>query len=179
MSYETIQSSKMFQGRAFDVRVDEVRLPNGASTSLDIVEHVNAVTILPIDSDGQIWFVRQYRHPTGEEILELPAGTLEAGEDPSACAHREIQEEIGMGAGSLVKIGSYFLAPGYSTEYMFVYLATDLFPSTLPQDEDEFLTVVRHPLSRVFECVRSGELQDAKTLASLYLAQPFLDAASW
>jgi ADP-ribose pyrophosphatase len=179
MNYETIQSSKMFHGRAFDVRVDEVRLPNGASTSLDIVEHVNAVTILPIDSDGQIWFVRQYRHPAGLEILELPAGTLEDGEDPIACAHREIQEEIGMGAKSLRKIGSYFLAPGYSTEYMFVYLAMDLFPSTLPQDEDEFLTVVRHPLSCVFEWVRSGELQDAKTLASLYLAQPFLDAVSW
>ena len=175
MKFETIQSSKMYQGRAFSVRVDEVRLPNGASTYLDIVEHVNAVTILPIDTDGQIWFVRQYRHPAGVEILELPAGTLEDGEDPMACAHREIQEEIGMGAGSLQEIGSYFLAPGYSTEYMFVYLARDLFPSSLPRDEDEFLTVVRYPLSRVFEWARSGEIQDAKTLASLLLVQPFLD----
>lgn len=179
MKYETIQSIKMYQGRAFSVRKDEVRLPNGVSTNLDIVEHVNAVTILPIDAEGQIWFVRQYRHPAGIELLELPAGTLEDGEDPTTCAHREIREEIGMGAGSLQKIGSYFLAPGYSTEYMFVYLARDLYPSNLPHDEDEYLTVVRHPLTRVFEWVRSGEIQDAKTLASLFLAQPFLDVAGW
>jgi len=177
--YQIIQSSKEYRGRAFDVRRDEVRFPNGRTANLDIVEHVHAVTILPIDADGEVWLVRQYRHPAGIEILELPAGTLEPGEDPLACAYRELQEEIGMGAGSLKKIGSYFLAPGYSTEYMHVYLATDLFPSNLPQDEDEFLTVERLPITRVFEAVRSGGIQDAKTLASLYLAQPFLKSSGW
>ena len=179
MKYKTLQSRKMYQGRAFDVRKDEVRLPNGLSTYLDIVEHVNAVTILPIDAEGQVWCVRQYRHPAGGEILELPAGTLEDGEDPMTCAHREIQEEIGMGTGSLQKIGEYYLAPGYSTEFMHVYLAMDLYPSSLPHDEDEFLTVVRHPLTRVLEFARSGGIQDAKTLASLFLAVPFLDAVGW
>lgn len=175
--YQTVQSKVVYRGRAFDVRKDEVRLPDGGTTNLDIVEHVNAVTILPLDDDGQIWLVRQYRHPAGIEILELPAGTLDEGENPLSCAHREIQEEIGMGARSLEKIGEYFLAPGYSTEYMYVYLAMDLFPSALPQDEDEFLSVVRYPLPRVFEAVRSGEIQDAKTLASLYLAKPFLETS--
>jgi ADP-ribose pyrophosphatase len=178
MRYKTIQSRKMYKGRAFDVRKDEVRLPDGRTTNLDIVDHVNAVTILPLDTDGQIWLVRQYRHPAGTEILELPAGTLEEGEDPLECAHRELQEEIGMGAGSLEKIGEYYLAPGYSTEYMYVYLALELYPSDLPRDEDEFLTVVRYPLARVFEAIRLGEIRDAKTLASLYLAQPFLNPSS-
>lgn len=172
--YQIIQSTKEYKGRAFDVHRVEVGFPNGRTTHLDIVEHVPAVTILPIDAHGQVWLVRQYRHPTGIEILELPAGTLEPGEDPASCAQRELREEIGMGAGSLKKIGSYFLAPGYSTEYMHVYLATDLFPADLPQDDDEFLTVECFPIASVLEAARSGEIQDAKTLASLYLAQPFL-----
>jgi ADP-ribose pyrophosphatase len=172
--FQTVQSKVIYRGRAFNVRKDEVRLPNGGTTNLDIVEHVDAVTILPLDDEGQIWLVRQYRHPAGIEILELPAGILDEVESPLSCAHREIQEEIGMGARRLEKIGEYFLAPGYSTEYMHVYLAMDLFPSVLPHDEDEFLSVVRYPLPRIFDAVRSGEIQDAKTLASLYLAQPFL-----
>jgi ADP-ribose pyrophosphatase len=172
--FTTIQTTKMYKGRAFDVRVDEVRLPTGAHANLDIVEHVDAVTILPVDENDRIWFVQQYRHPAGDVILELPAGTLEHAEDPLVCAQREIQEEIGMGAGSLKKLGGYFLAPGYSTEYMHVYLASDLYPSRLPGDEDEFLDVVSCPVPRVLEAVRSGKIQDAKTLASLYLAQSII-----
>ena len=98
MKFETIHSQPMYQGRAFSVRQDRVRLPNGAETKLDIVEHIGAVTILPVDADGNIWFVRQYRHAIGIEILELPAGTLEPGETPEVCADRETREEIGMGA---------------------------------------------------------------------------------
>jgi ADP-ribose pyrophosphatase len=176
MKFETLQSEVMYRGRAFEVRRDKVSLPNGCSTNLDIVGHAGAVTILPIDSEGQIWFVRQYRHPAGVEILELPAGTLEEGEDPATCARREIQEEIGMGAASLQKLGEFFLAPGYSTEYMYVFLALNLSPSSLPQDEDEFLSVERFPIDQVLEKAKKGGIQDAKTLAALFLAQPYLDA---
>jgi ADP-ribose pyrophosphatase len=174
MKIEILNSDKKYQGRAFDVRRDEVKLANGKITHLDIVEHVGAVTILPIDSDGQVWFVRQYRHPTGDAILELPAGTLENGEEPENCARREIQEEIGMGAGSLKKIGEFFLAPGYSTEYMHVFLARDLTPSSLPQDEDEDISVERFPYDEALKKARIGEILDAKTLAALFLAEPFL-----
>jgi ADP-ribose pyrophosphatase len=174
MIYKTLQSEHIYSGRAFDVRRDTVRLPNGASINLDIVEHVGAVTILPFDSEGQVWFVRQYRHPSGVELLELPAGTLEVGEDPRTCAQREIQEEVGMRAKTLQKIGEFFLAPGYSTEYMHVFLASDLSPSALPQDEDEFLSVVPLSLDRAYESARKGQIQDAKTLATLFLAQPYL-----
>jgi ADP-ribose pyrophosphatase len=174
MKLKTLKSEKMYQGRAFDVRRDQVQLPQGKVTNLDIVEHVGAVTIVPVDPDGQIVFVRQYRHPAGGEILELPAGTLEPGEDPMECAHREIQEEIGMGAGYLRKIGEFFLAPGYSTEFMHVFLATDLFPSSLPGDEDEVLSVVRYPTEATFEAAHAGEIKDAKTLAALFFVQRFL-----
>jgi ADP-ribose pyrophosphatase len=174
MRIETLKSDKMYQGRAFDVRRDEVKLSNGKTTYLDIVEHVGAVTILPIDSKGQIWFVRQYRHPTGGEILELPAGTLDVGEDPMDCANRELQEEIGMRASSLEKIGEFYLTPGYSTEYMHVFLARDLTPSSLPQDEDEDLSVEHFPIKEALEKARTGEIQDAKTLAAFFLVKSFL-----
>ena len=96
---KTLRSETKYKGKAFSVRLDELQLPNGRTTKLDIVEHVGAVTIFPIDEDGNVWFVEQYRHATGGELLELPAGTLEEGEDPLECAQREIQEEIGMAAG--------------------------------------------------------------------------------
>lgn len=169
---ELIQSESKYQGKAFTIRQDQVRWPNGNISKLDIVEHSGAVTILPIDEDGQVWFVKQYRHAAGTEILELPAGTLEAGESPSVCASRELQEEIGMGAGKFQKIGEFFLAPGYSTEFMHVFLATELYPSELPADEDEFFEVVKIPVEEVMQMAENSQILDAKTLAALLLVVP-------
>lgn len=171
MEFETVTSKMMYQGRAFNVRRDQVRAPNGQVLDLDIVDHSGAVTILPIDEQGQVWFVQQYRHPTGKLLLELPAGTLKPGEAPELCAQREVREEIGMAAGKLAKLGEFFLAPGYSTEYMHVYLATELYPAPLPGDEDEFLSIVRVPASQLNTLVASGEIQDGKSIAALYLAK--------
>jgi len=177
MYFETLKSKTKFVGRAFSVRQDKVRLPDGNTTCLDIVEHSGAGTSLPIDLDGTIWFVRQYRHAVGTHILEIPAGGLEEGETPEVCAQREIQEEIGMGAKSLKEIGSFFLAPGYSSEYLHIFLATDLYPSTLPKDEDEILSVEKIPASIAIEMVRNGQFQDAKTIASFYLGLQYFEAA--
>ena len=174
MSFKTIQSKSVYQGKVFDVRQDQVELPDGHLTALDVVEHNGAVTLIPIDEQGQIWFVRQYRHPAQDELLELPAGTLENNEDPEKCAHREVREEIGMSVGRLEKIGEFFMAPGYSTEYMYVYLARELSPAPLPGDEDEFLQVEKFPIEKVFEMAEQGQFKDSKTLAALYLAQRFL-----
>jgi ADP-ribose pyrophosphatase len=174
MKFETIHSQSVYCGRAFSVRQDQVRLPNGAETGLDIVEHIGAVTILPIDADGYAWFVRQYRHAVGIEILELPAGTLEPGEAPGVCAERETREEIGMGARKFHKIGAFYMAPGYSTEFMHVYLATGLFDSPLDGDSDEFLNVERIPLKRIPDMIHAGEIVDGKTLAVFQLAKPYL-----
>ena len=174
MKFELIHSQPVFQGRAFSVRQDRVRLPDGKETTLDIVEHVGSVTILPVDAEGQVWFVRQYRHPAGREMLELPAGVLEPEEDFGVCALRELREEIGMGAREICKIGEFFLAAGYSTEFMQVFLATDLYAAPLESDPDEFLNVVRIPLTEIRTRIQSGDIIDAKTLAAFYLAEPYL-----
>jgi ADP-ribose pyrophosphatase len=169
MKFKLLNSEQMYQGWVFNVRRDQVRTPANQQIDLDIVEHSNAVTIIPLDDRGQIWFVRQYRHAAGQELLELPAGKLEDFEPPEDCARREIREEIGMAAGQMEEIGAFFLAPGYSTEYMHVYLATNLHPDPLPSDEDEFLSVVAYPVEQAFQMVRSGYLLDAKSLAALLL----------
>src|SRR4030065_848097 len=121
MTTEISARETIYHGRAFNVRRDEVRLQNQNTVFLDIIEHVGAVTILPLDADGRIIFIHQYRHPAGREMLELPAGTLNPGEQPEMCALREIREETGFAAGKLQKIGEFFLAPGYSTECMHVF----------------------------------------------------------
>jgi ADP-ribose pyrophosphatase len=174
MIVETIKQETIYCGQAFNVRRDEVRFPNNQTTHLDIIEHVGAVTIVPIDADGRILFVSQYRHATGNELLELPAGTLDEGESPENCALREIREETGYAAGNLTKLGEFYLAPGYSTEYMFVYLATELNPAPLPGDPDEFITLIPMPVEQAYGLALFGGLQDGKSLAALLLAQPII-----
>ena len=174
MAFELLETETLYQGRAFTIRRDHLRLPDGRTTKFDIVEHHGSVVILPIDQDGNLIFVRQYRHATGKELLELPAGTLEPGEPAEACARREVREETGMAAGQLKEIGQFYLAPGYSTEFMIVYLATDLRHDPLEADADEFLQVEAVPLTRAFSLAESGQVPDAKSLAALLMARQHL-----
>jgi ADP-ribose pyrophosphatase len=174
MPVEVLAQETVYKGRAFTVRRDTVRHQDGKLASLEIVEHPGAVAILPVDGNGNILFVRQYRHPTGKEMLELPAGTLNPGEDPLACASREIREETGFAARNLVKLGEFFIAPGYSDEYMYVYLATDLQHDPLQGDDDEFITLEAIPVDQAFKMALNGGLPDAKSLAALLLARPQL-----
>ncbi len=174
MSFEIQKSELIYTGKAFDVRRDQVRLPAGKTTSIEVVVHPGAVTIIPIDAQGRILFVRQYRHAVGQELLELPAGTLGEGENPENCAQREIREETGMSAAKLEKIGEFYLVPGYSTEYMHIYLASDLKSEPLPGDEDEFITVEAVASSAIPDLIAQGVLRDAKSLAALFLAEPYL-----
>lgn len=174
MPFETITRETVYHGRAFNVRRDEVKLPNKRSMHVDVIEHPGAVTILPVDEEGRILFVRQYRHAVGTQLLELPAGTLDPDEQPDACALREIREETGFAAGKIVKLGEFFLAPGYSTEYMLVYLATNLNHDPLPKDKDEFITLEAIPVKKAYELAMNGELMDGKSLAALLLAQPYI-----
>jgi len=175
LPFKLLQSEIVYPGRAFTVRRDTLRLPDGRQAMLDIVEHIGSVVIVPVDADGNLLFVRQYRHAAGLDLLELPAGTLNEGEASDACAHREIREETGMAAGSLEYLGGFYLAPGYSTENMHVYLATDLHLDPLNADEDEFLTVERIPLVTALAMARQGEIPDAKSLAAILLAQSHLE----
>ena len=165
-----LNTTTAYRGRAFNVRVDEMEVRPGLTARLDIIEHTGAVTMLPLDGEGQLWFIRQYRHSAGEVILELPAGTLEPGEDPARGAARELQEEIGMKAGRLEHLAGFWLAPGYSTEFMHLYLATHLTPSALAQDEDEMIAVEKLKPAQALALAAHGELRDSKSLVALYLA---------
>ena len=175
MKPELVQSKTIYRGKVFDVRQDQVRLPNGKVMQLDIVEHPIAVVLVPVDALGNIWLIRQYRHSVGGEILELPAGVTEANEPVEDSARRELREEIGMQANVIRLIGEFFIAPGYTTEYLYIYLATELTPAPLPGDEDEFIEVVPTPISEAFAMVQNGQIRDAKTLAALLLATPYLE----
>ncbi len=175
MPFELLKSEVVYPGRAFTIRRDTLRMPDGRETRFDIVEHIGSVIILPLDEGGNLLFVRQYRQAAGKELLELPAGTLDVGEAPKACARREVREEAGVAAGQLEELGGFYLAPGYSTEYMHVYLATELYPAPLEADADEFLSIEPIPLGAALAMAKSGEIPDAKSLAALLLAQSHLE----
>lgn len=164
------KSENMYSGVAFDVQRDQIRFPDGTLKQRDIVIHPPAVTILPIDDESNIWFIRQFRHPVGVSLLELPAGVMDAGETPEAAARRELQEEIGMCPGELTLIGEFYLAPGYSTEHMYAFLARSLTPDPLKADDDEFIEIEKIPISSLTRKNIAGICRDAKTLAVLFLA---------
>lgn len=174
MNIELLRSETVYRGRVFEVRQDFIRLPNGKTAQLDIVDHRDSVTILPLDDQGNIWFIRQYRRPIDTYLLELPAGVAEPGEDPIANAQRELREETGMGAGSIQLLGSFFLAPGYSNEYMHVFLAQDLSPSPLPGDEDEIIEIEKISASDAYQLAETGKLDDSKSIIALFWARPHL-----
>lgn len=174
MPFELLKSETLLKGRAFAIRRDLMRTPDGRETKFDIIEHGGSVVIVPLDSDGNLLFVRQYRHAAGQDLLELPAGTLDEEEEPAVCAAREIREETGFAAGRLEKIGDFYLAPGYSTEFMVVFLATDLKHDPLEADADEFLSVEKFPVKTALEMAERGEVPDAKSLAALLLARRYL-----
>lgn len=174
--FEVTHTEKIFEGKVFSLRQDQVRLPGGHETTLDIVVHRGAVTIVPLDAEGNIWFVHQYRHAVARELIELPAGSVEEGERPEVAAHREVREETGMAAHDLRYLGSFFLAPGYSTEYMHVFFARDLYEDPLDGDEDEDLEIEKLSVEETFRRLDAGEFEDAKTLAALTLARAKMDS---
>ena len=152
-----------------------MKAPDGRETKFDIVEHGGSVILIPMDSDGNLLFVRQYRHAAGTDLLELPAGTRDGEEPFEAFAAREIREETGMQAGSMKKVGEFFLAPGYSTEFMVVFIATDLTHNPLEADADEFLSLERIPVHEAMARAMRGEMPDAKSLAAMLLAKSYLE----
>ena len=174
-SFEFMRSEILLEGRTFKIRRDYLKTPDGRETRYEIVEHGGSVVMLPIDSHGNLLFVRQYRHAAGLDLLELPAGTRDGDEPYEACAAREMREETGMAAGKLEKVGEFYLAPGYSTEFMVVFLATDLTPSPLQADADEFLEIEKIPVKNALQMAERGEVSDAKSLAALFLGTPILN----
>jgi len=175
MPFELLKSEVLMKGRAFSIRRDHLKTPDGRETKFEIIEHGGSVVIIPVDENGNVLLVRQYRHATGGDLLELPAGTLDDAEDPEVCAAREIREETGKAAEKLTKLGEFYLAPGYSTEFMIVYLATGLSEDPLDADDDEFLSVESIPITEALKMAESGEIPDAKSLAALFMAKSSLE----
>lgn len=169
MEHAIISRKKVFGGHAFDVQEILVSLPDGRKRNYDLVDHRDSVTIIPIDENGYIWFVNQYRLGSESSLIELPAGVLDDGEDPKSCAAREVREEIGMAAGELIQIGSLYLAPGYSNELNHIFVARHLKLDPLQQDEDEFLSTIKYSREEITELINEGNLQDSKSLAALHL----------
>jgi 8-oxo-dGTP pyrophosphatase MutT (NUDIX family) len=174
MPFEFISSEILLQGRVFKIRRDTLKTPDGRETKYEIIEHGGSVVIVPVDQEGNVLFVRQYRHAAGADLLELPAGTRDGNEPYEECAAREIREETGMEAAKLQRIGDFYLAPGYSSEFMAVFLATDLKHNPLEGDEDEFLQLEKYPVNDVDDMFQRGEAPDAKSLAAWLLAKPHI-----
>jgi ADP-ribose pyrophosphatase len=154
---------------------DTIRFANGHQVERAVVEHPGAVALVVLDEAGRWLLVRQYRHPARRNLLEIPAGTREAGEDPDLTAAREVREETGFAAARLERLGGAFMAPGFCQEYITFYLATGLTPDPLPQDHDEYIEAPEWlTMDEVEAAVDSGEIEDAKTMVALTLYTRYL-----
>jgi len=171
-----LDSRRMYTGRVVRLDVDTVRFPDGSTGQLELIRHPGAAAIVPCASDPPgadptILLIRQYRYATGGQLWEIPAGTLDPGEDPEACARRELMEETGVTAARLQRLTSIWTTPGFTNEVIHLYLATGLTTGEPSRERDEFIEVVPQPLSRVLALIRDGEIRDAKTVvAILYMA---------
>jgi len=169
MSVKVHKITPVYEGRIFNVVLEEVTLPNGATKKREIIRHPGAAAMVPLLEDRRVVMVKQYRHAVGRFVWEIPAGTLEPGEDPLTCARRELVEEIGYEAGRLEKITEILPAPGYTDEHIHVFLATGLTPAEQQLEDDEVLDVEFVPFETALGMVRRGEIQDAKSIVGLLL----------
>ncbi len=161
----TVNKNFVYKGRIINVRCDDAMLPNGKPCTREVVEHNGGVCIAPITDENELIFVRQFRYPYMEEILELPAGKLEKGEDPFEAGKRELEEETGRVAEEYFDFGKFYPSPGYCGEIIHLYAARGLKTTEMHPDEDEFLEVIKIPIAKAVDMVMSGELRDGKTQA--------------
>ena len=164
---KTLESNVIFHGRIVQLEVDLVELEDGSTSRREVVRHPGGAAVLPLDDDGQVTLVRQFRYAFARELLEIPAGKLEPGEDPKAAALRELEEECGLVAGSVTDLGCIYPSVGYDDEIIHLYLARDLRPTEAKPDMGEFLSLEKYPLCYLAEIAESGKLKDAKTVAAV------------
>lgn len=173
--FETIISEKeIFKGRVFRVGVRDVLLENGEKSVREVVYHNGGVSILPIDNDGNVYLVQQYRCAFDSEVLEIPAGKLEKGEDPFFAAVRELEEETGFKTDSIIKLGEYWPTVGYCSEIVYLYFAKMLSKGSTNFDEDEFISLVKIPFDKAYEMCMNGEICDGKSQLAILKARNYL-----
>lgn len=166
-SERTLHTESVYKGRVVNLRVDTVELPSGRKTKREIVEHGQCVAIVAIDAQENVILVRQFRKPVEGSLLEVPAGGVDPGEEPSDCARRELEEETGYSAQNLAYLGGFYTSPGFCTEYMHLFLATGLEPGEQAPEADETIEVIHIPLVKIPELITSGEICDAKSITGL------------
>ncbi len=162
-----ISTRRVFEGRLIKVRVDEIEMNSGRRAVREVVEHHRAVGILALTDRDSLLLVRQFRYAAGEETLEICAGLVEDGEDPETAAVREMQEELGYRPGSLCEIGRFYASPGFCTELLILFLATDLNASSLPQDDDEDVSTLEVHCEEIPDMLGRGVFRDSKTFAAM------------
>lgn len=170
MVEKTLSSQQIYDGRTVKLRVDTVEKANGKKTIREVVEHSDCVAVVVLDDKDNVLLVRQFRKPVDKLLLEVPAGGIDPGEQPIDCVRRELQEEIGYLPQKIDKLGGFYAAPGYCTEYLHLYFATKLTPSRLEAEDSDSIELVRVPLSRVPDMIASGEISDGKSVAGLLRA---------
>jgi ADP-ribose pyrophosphatase len=164
---KTLSSRRIYEGRVVRLRVDTVKLSDGRETTREVVEHDDCVAVVALDDKDNVLLVKQFRKPVEKELLEIPAGGIDPGETPADCVRREMREETGFLPKKVEKLGGFYSAPGFSTEYLHLYLATDLVHSPLKAEDTAGISLVRVPLARIPELVASGAIVDAKSIAGL------------
>lgn len=158
-----LKSEEIFKGRVVHLYKDEVELENGKHTTREVIRHPGGVCVAALDENLNILLVQQYRYPSATELLELPAGKLEYGEDPSACGARELEEETGYTTKTLSLLGKLYPTPAYTDEIIYIYYTNNLIKKEQKLDDGEFLTVIKMPFWDVYKKVLTGEILDAKT----------------
>jgi len=164
-----------YRCRVFEVHEGEVRFPNGRKSRQSWIDHKPCIAVVPVTDAGELILIRQYRHATRQVLTEIPAGTIDKGEESAEiCAQRELAEEISFQAGELVKLFEGYLVPGYCNEYMTFFLGRNLFPLSLPPDEDEFIETLIVSFEEAETMIQTGQIIDAKTALGIVLARSWL-----
>ena len=171
---ENNKTSLKYQCKIFDVWEEEYALPDGRSIRQSWINHNPTVAIVAINGSNELLLIKQYRNAVKKNLLEIPAGSLDASEEASVCAQRELAEETGFRAGGLIKLFEGYLLPGYCNEYMYFFLANDLILAPLTPDEDEFIETIPVSFARAQELIKNGEIIDAKTVLGIMLAENYL-----
>ncbi|MGN0968968.1 MAG: NUDIX domain-containing protein [Oscillospiraceae bacterium] len=174
LTERTVEHTRPYEGVIVKVDLDKALLPNGRTAKREVVDHPGGVAVLPLNDDGTVTVVRQYRYPFSQVLTEIPAGKLDPGEEPRTGALRELKEEVGAQAGELIDLGAIYPSPGFCREVLYLYLARGLTYGDCCPDADEFLEVARVPFDSLAEQVMSGEIRDGKTVAAVLKAKVLL-----